>query len=91
MRVPAGDPHEPELWASTWQQRRESLGKPWSGRWGSPGGPGPGRISLFFTAKNDGFHGIWMAFIYEKAGFLMGFLEFKHETWEDHGMMGGFG
>eukprot|EP00435_Cladocopium_sp_Y103_P018188 s2182_g4.t1 len=32
MRVPAGDPHEPELWASTWEQRRESLGKPWSGR-----------------------------------------------------------
>ncbi|CAK9118375.1 unnamed protein product, partial [Durusdinium trenchii] len=32
MRVPAGDPHEPELWAATWEQRRASLGKPWSGR-----------------------------------------------------------
>ncbi|CAJ1434715.1 unnamed protein product [Effrenium voratum] len=32
MRVPAGDPHEPDMWAQTWDQRRQSLGKPWSGK-----------------------------------------------------------
>ena len=32
----------------------------------------------------------WLSSV-KKLDFLMGFLEFKHETWEDHGMMGGFG
>ncbi|CAE6944453.1 unnamed protein product [Symbiodinium sp. CCMP2456] len=32
IRVPAGDPHEPELWSQTWAQRQASMGQPWSGR-----------------------------------------------------------
>eukprot|EP00931_Biecheleriopsis_adriatica_P057802 TRINITY_DN34311_c0_g1_i1.p1 TRINITY_DN34311_c0_g1~~TRINITY_DN34311_c0_g1_i1.p1 ORF type:complete len:1373 (-),score=333.98 TRINITY_DN34311_c0_g1_i1:126-4199(-) len=32
VRVPADDPHEPQMWAATWEQRKASRDKPWSGR-----------------------------------------------------------